>query len=340
MQIQCKIRFIICPFSDSTQKYYVSSPVSSPVTFLTQMPSVLMNLHLLRGQKPPNRKFPASSPEMLCVWSRAFSFVHLCCIYPSTHKMMRNIVDAGPKFIGVLGNLLSNISPLHWHSSFISPVINIYYFPSSLCTAWQCCTALGLLAVQPGVAKGNTKRFHFQVSPDHASHRNCCFPAGGEGVFPFCSSGESDLTSREQISIAILFLGLSWKDLAAGRCFWRNGGRKWSEISGSSFEQQRCGYWSHPEAGEYPVQHGHTLLPGQLWEHLQLQAAHMSPHCPFRLTAAPWNFAWGTQRDLLVQFFVAPEKFWDGCCEVQNEQCPSAKSWECKAGQPSAQCHE
>ncbi|KAF4788318.1 hypothetical protein TURU_162060 [Turdus rufiventris] len=30
--------------------------------------------------------------------------------------------------------------------------------------AWQCSTALGLQAVEPGVAKGNTKRFYFQLA--------------------------------------------------------------------------------------------------------------------------------------------------------------------------------
>lgn len=329
MQIQCKIRFIICPFSDNTEKYYISSPVSSPVSFLTQMPSVLMNLHLLRGQKPLNRKFPTSSPEMLCDRSPA----NLCCIYPSTHKMMRNIVDAEPKFIGPLGSLFSKISHPHWHSSFISPVINIYYFPSSLCAAWQCSTALGLLAVEPGVTKGNIKRFHFQLA---LTMHLTGIAASQQEVKEFFLSAPQTWLQESRFPLTFCFL----VSLAAGRCFWRDGGWKWSEISGSSFEQQCCGCWSHPEAEEYPVQHGHTLLPGQLWEHLQLQAAHMSPHCPFRLATAPWNFAWGTQRDLLVQFFMAPGNFWHGCCEVQNEQCPSAKSWECKAGQPSAQCHE
>lgn len=66
----------------------------------------------------------------------------------------------------------------------------------------------------------------------------------------------------------------------------------------------------------------------------------LTRHCPFTLVTSPWNFAWGTQGDLLVQYFLAPGNFWDGCCEVQNEQCPSAKSWECKGGQPAAQSHE
>lgn len=199
MQIQCKMKFIICPFSDSTEKYYISNPVSSPVSFLTQMPSVPLNLHLLRGQKPLNRKLPTSSTDMLCDWSPAISLLHLCCIYLSTHKMMRNIMDAGPKCIGVLGSLLNDINPPHLHSSFLSLVINIYYFPPSLCTAWQCSTALGPVAVEPGVTKENTKRckalLHFQATPDNESGRNfCSFPSLGEGVFSFCSSDESDLT--------------------------------------------------------------------------------------------------------------------------------------------------
>lgn len=53
--------------------------------------------------------------------------------------------------------------------------------------------------------QGEHQEVPLPVSLDHASHRNCCFPVGGEGVFPFCSS---DLASREQISIDILFLGL------------------------------------------------------------------------------------------------------------------------------------
>lgn len=173
MQIQYKIRFIFCSFSDSTEKYYTSSPVSSPVSFLSQMSSVLINLHLLRGQKPLNRKFPTSSPDMLCDWSPAISFLHLSCVYLSTHKMMRNIMDAGPKCIGALGSLLSNINSPHLHSSFISLVINIYYFHPSLCRAWQWSTALGLVAVEPGVAKGSTKECNvLLVTPDHAACRN------------------------------------------------------------------------------------------------------------------------------------------------------------------------
>lgn len=213
MQIQCKIRFIICHFSDYTEKYYIPSSVSSPVSFLTQMPSVLMILDPLRGQKPLNRKFPTSSPDMLCDWSPAISFLHLLYIYLSTHKMMKNTVDVGPKCTGTLGSLLSNINTPLSHSSSISLVIDIYYFPSSLCTACHCSTALGLVAVEPGVAKGSTKRWnallHFQVTPDYASHRKCCFPSLGEGLWSFCSSGESDRTSRDQISIAIFFFLVS-----------------------------------------------------------------------------------------------------------------------------------
>lgn len=180
MQIQCQIRFIICPFSDYAEKYYISSPVSSPVSFLTQMPSVLMILHLLRGQKPLNRKFPTGSPDML--WLKPCNFfspsVLYLSIYPQNYGKYCGY--AGPKCIGTLGSLLSNINPPHLHSSLRS-LINIYYFLSSLCTAWQCSTALGLVAVESGVAKGSTKRcnapLHFQVTPDHASHRNCCFPS-------------------------------------------------------------------------------------------------------------------------------------------------------------------
>lgn len=133
---------------------------------------------------------------MLCDWSSAISFLHLCCIYLSTHKMMRNIMAAGPKCIWALGSLLSNINPPHLHSSFVSLVINICYFPSPPLPS------LALLH-SPGSggcgAKRSTKRcnalLHFQATPDNASGRNFhCFPSLGEEVFCFCSSGESDLT--------------------------------------------------------------------------------------------------------------------------------------------------
>lgn len=236
-----------------------------------------MNLHLLRVQKPLNRKFPTSSSDMLCDWSPAISFLHLCCIYLSTHKMMRNIMAAGPKCIWALGSLLSNINPPHLHSSFISLVINICYFPSPLCTAWQCSIALGLVAVEPRGAPGGVMPFCTSRLP-LTMHQAGISTASHHYVKKFFVSAPqvNQTWLWILISIPVLFLSLSWRDLAAGRCFWRDGGWKLSEISGSSFQKQHCGYWSHPEAGEYPVQHGHTLLPGQLWEHLGLQATQMS----------------------------------------------------------------
>lgn len=39
---------------------------------------------------------------------------------------------------------------------------------------------------------------------------------------------------RPDFHCYFFFLGLSWKNLALGRCFWRDGGWKLSEISGSS----------------------------------------------------------------------------------------------------------
>lgn len=165
----------ICSFSDITEKYSVSNPVSSPVSWLPQIPSVLMNFHLLRGQKPLNRKFPTSSTDMLCGWSSAVLFHHLCCIYLFTHKMMRNIMDAESKHSGALGTLLSNITSPLLHSTFISVVIHIYYFPSSFSTAWQCSRALGPVAGEAEAAK-NTKRrnalLHIQASPDHPPGRD------------------------------------------------------------------------------------------------------------------------------------------------------------------------
>ena len=85
-------------------------------------------------------------------------------------------MDAEPKCIGALGSLLSNITSPYLHGSFVSVVIHIYYFPSSLCTAWQCSPALVLVAGEAALAKGNTKRcnalLHIQASPDHPSGRD------------------------------------------------------------------------------------------------------------------------------------------------------------------------
>lgn len=160
-------RFTLCPVSDSTEKY----SISSPLRWLPQMPSVPMNLHLLRRQKPVNRKFLTSCTDRLCVWSSAILFLHLCCICLCTHKARKNIRDAEPKCVGALGSLLSNITSPHLHSSFISVVIHIYYFPSFLCIAWQCSTVLGLMAGEAGAAKwrskGHNALLHIKSSPNN-----------------------------------------------------------------------------------------------------------------------------------------------------------------------------
>lgn len=139
------------------------------------MPSLSMNFHLLRGQRPLNRKFLTSSTDRLRVWSSAILFLHLRCIYLCTDKARRNIRGSEPKCVGAPGSPLNNITSPHSHSLFISIVIHIYYFPSFLCIAWQCSTVLGLMAGEAGAAKwkseGHNALLCISSSPNNSLSR-------------------------------------------------------------------------------------------------------------------------------------------------------------------------
>lgn len=125
---------------------------------------------------------------MLCIWSSAILFLRLCRIYQFTCKMMKNIMNAEPKCVGALGNCLSKIISPHLQSLFIMVVIHIYYFPSSLCTAWQC--SIALVAGEAGTAKGNTERLmSFCTSrlplTFHQAGTSPSFPSPDVGYFFF-----------------------------------------------------------------------------------------------------------------------------------------------------------
>lgn len=133
---------------------------------------------------------------MLCIWSSAILFLRLCRIYQFTCKMMKNIMNAEPKCVGALGNCLSKIISPHLQSLFIMVVIHIYYFPSSLCTAWQC--SIALVAGEAGTAKGNTERLmSFCTSrlplTFHQAGTSPSFPSPDVGYF-FLSAFEVNQT--------------------------------------------------------------------------------------------------------------------------------------------------